>query len=101
MIDAAVAAVGDPAVLSVDANGRFALEDALGVAAAISDKGLRWYEEPGDPLDYGLNASVARSYAGAIATGENLFSAADVRNLVSFGGMRPQRDVSQMDPGLS
>ena len=37
--------------------------------------GLFWYEEPGDPLDYQLNAMLAEHYAGALATGENLFSA--------------------------
>lgn len=100
-IDAAVAAVGDPGLLAIDANGRFSQEDAIAFAEAISDKGLRWYEEPGDPLDYALNAAVTARYAGAVATGENLFSAADVRNLVRFGGMRPEHDLFQMDPGLS
>ena len=36
-----------------------------------------------------------------MATGENLFSGPDVNNLLLFGGMRPGRDVFQMDPGLS
>lgn len=40
-------------------------------------------------------------YDGAVATGENLFSAPDVTNLVRYGGMRPNHDVFQMDPGLS
>lgn len=36
-----------------------------------------------------------------VATGENLFFTADVRNLVRCGGLRPRRDIVQMDPGLS
>ena len=39
------------------------------------------------------------SYAGALATGENLFSAIDGRNLLRYGGMRPDRDWVQLDPG--
>jgi L-alanine-DL-glutamate epimerase-like enolase superfamily enzyme len=35
-----------------------------------------------------------------VATGENLFSAADVANLVAYGGMRAC-DIFQMDAGLS
>ena len=62
---------------------------------------LFWYEEPGDPLDYRLNAVLAESYKGAIATGENLFSAIDARNLLRYGGMRPNRDWVQLDPALS
>lgn len=62
---------------------------------------MRWYEEIGDPLDYHLNSLVAQAYAGTIATGENLFSLPDVRNLLHFAGVRPGRDILQMDPGLS
>ena len=63
--------------------------------------GLFWYEEPGDPLDYQLNAVLAEHYAGALATGENLFSAIDGRNLLRYGGLRPDRDWVQLDPALS
>ena len=63
--------------------------------------GLFWYEEPGDPLDFQLNAVLAESYAGALATGENLFSTIDGKNLLRYGGMRPDRDWVQLDPALS
>jgi D(-)-tartrate dehydratase len=36
-----------------------------------------------------------------MATGENLFSHQDVRNLVRYAGMRKDRDILQMDPVLS
>jgi L-alanine-DL-glutamate epimerase-like enolase superfamily enzyme len=36
-----------------------------------------------------------------MATGENLFSHQDARNLVRYGGMRPDRDWLQFDCALS
>jgi L-alanine-DL-glutamate epimerase-like enolase superfamily enzyme len=100
-IEAVIDIVGDPGRIAVDANGRFGRSEATRWAAALAPYGLRWYEEPGDPLDYALNCAVTECYDGAVATGENLFSVPDVRNLVRYGGMRPGRDVFQMDPGLS
>jgi L-alanine-DL-glutamate epimerase-like enolase superfamily enzyme len=100
-IEAAMTVAGAGERLAVDANGRFDLATALSYARAIEPYGLRWFEEIGDPLDYQLNRCVIESYAGPVATGENLFSIADVNNLLRFGGMRPARDVFQMDAGLS
>lgn len=100
-IEAALEVAGDGARLAVDANGRFDEAAALAYARALAPYALRWYEEPGDPLDYALNRSVIAGYQGAVATGENLFSRIDTVNLVRFGGMRPGRDIFQMDPGLS
>jgi L-alanine-DL-glutamate epimerase-like enolase superfamily enzyme len=37
----------------------------------------------------------------SIATGENLFSFDDARNLLRYGGLRPDRDFIQIDPILS
>jgi len=91
---------GDGSRIAVDANGRFDLAMALEYAAAIAPYGLRWFEEAGDPLDYDLNRRVIEAYAGPVATGENLFSLSDVKNLARYGGMRPGRDIFQMDPGL-
>ncbi|MQA84344.1 MAG: mandelate racemase [Streptosporangiales bacterium] len=87
--------------LAVDANGRFDLPAALEYARALPPYRLLWYEEPCDPLDYRGHAAVAEHYPGALATGENLFSAADARNLLRYGGLRPDRDVLQFDPSLS
>ena len=44
---------------------------------------------------------LAEQYVGAIATGENLFSATDGRNLLRYGGLRPDRDWVQLDPALA
>jgi len=92
---------GDGARLAVDVNGRFDLRTALEYAEAIEPYGLFWYEEVGDPLDYGLNATLSEHYRHPIATGENIFSVPDARNLVRYAGMRPDRDYIQIDPALS
>ena len=92
---------GDASRLAVDVNGRFDLTTALEYGRAIEDYGLFWYEEVGDPLDYRLNATLSEHYRGPIATGENLFSLQDARNLIRYGGMRPDRDYIQVDPALS
>jgi L-alanine-DL-glutamate epimerase-like enolase superfamily enzyme len=100
-IEAALSVAGTGQRLAVDDNGRFDLDTALAYAEAIAPYDLRWYEEIGDPLDFDLNRQVAQAYAGRIATGENLFSLPDVKNLTLFGGMRPGKDVFQMDAGLA
>src|SRR5206468_9615555 len=60
-------------------------------ALPISPYGLRWYEEAGDPLDYQLQAKLANHYPGPMATGENLFSLQDARNLIRYAQMRSDR----------
>ncbi|MDZ7842860.1 MAG: enolase C-terminal domain-like protein [Gammaproteobacteria bacterium] len=100
-IETALEVAGSGDRLAVDANGRFDLAQAHLYAKAIEPLGLRWYEEPGDPLDYASNSKLTAEYPTPVATGENLFSWPDVRNLVNFGGMRPRIDVFQMDAGLS
>lgn len=100
-IEAVLAVVGDGQNLCVDVNGRFDLNQAIAFGDAIAPYGLRWYEEPGDPLDYALQEELSARYPGAMATGENLFSMQDARNLIRHGGMRPDRDVLQFDCALS
>ncbi|TVQ35093.1 MAG: mandelate racemase [Geminicoccaceae bacterium] len=100
-IEAVVKLTGDAARVLVDANGRFDLATALAYARALEPLGLGWYEEAGDPLDYDLQAELGRSYAPPLATGENLFSMQDARNLIRYGGMRPERDWLQFDCALS
>ncbi|MEO7151306.1 MAG: mandelate racemase/muconate lactonizing enzyme family protein [Burkholderiaceae bacterium] len=100
-IEAVLRLLGPGQRLAVDANGRFDRPTAIAYAKALSDYDLYWYEEPGDPLDYALQAELAPHYAGAMATGENLFSMQDARNLIRYGGMRPDRDWLQFDCALS
>jgi L-alanine-DL-glutamate epimerase-like enolase superfamily enzyme len=85
--------------LAVDANSKFGRTDALDYARGLAPFGLRWFEEPCDPLDYALLAEIAAAYQPPLSTGENLFSTQDVENLVRFGGLKPERhDVIQIDP---
>jgi L-alanine-DL-glutamate epimerase-like enolase superfamily enzyme len=100
-IEAALKVVGRAEDLAVDANGRFDVKAALDYGEAMTGFGLRWYEEPGDPLDYHLMSELAAVYPHRLATGENLFSCRDVDNLALFGGMRRGKDLFQMDPALS
>ncbi len=100
-IEAVLRLLGPGQRLAVDANGRFDLETATAYAKALSDYDLFWYEEPGDPLDFALQAELATHYPGAMATGENLFSMQDARNLIRYGGMRRDRDWLQFDCALS
>ena len=100
-IEAVLAEIGSQAQLAVDANGRFDLETAIAYAKMLREFPLFWYEEAGDPLDYALQAALSGFYPRAMATGENLFSHQDARNLLRYGGMRPDRDWLQFDCALS
>lgn len=100
-IEEVLSLVTDGERLAVDANGRFDLDAATEYGDALGPYRLRWYEEPGDPLDYQLHADLAARYQGPIATGENLFSMQDTRNLLRHAGLRRDRDILQMDPVLS
>lgn len=100
-IEAVLKVVGEGKCLAVDANGRFDIDTAIAYGEALSQYGLFWYEEAGDPLDYALQAELAQHYDGPMATGENLFSHQDARNLLRYGGMRPDRDWLQFDCALS
>lgn len=100
-LEAVLHEIGPQARLAVDANGRFDLETAIAYAKMLRDYPLFWYEEAGDPLDYALQAALAEFYPGPMATGENLFSHQDARNLLRYGGMRADRDWLQFDCALS
>jgi L-alanine-DL-glutamate epimerase-like enolase superfamily enzyme len=97
-VEAVLEVVRAPHTLAVDANSKFPRDEALAYAKALAPFGLRWFEEPCDPLDFALLAEIAAVYAPALATGENLFSTQDVENLARFGGLRADRDIIQIDP---
>ena len=99
-IEWALEIAGDGQDLAVDANGRFDLDTALAYARAMEKYNLCWFEEPVEPLDYQAHAVLCESTSIPIATGENLFSVQDFRNLVRHGGMRTHIDWLQPDPSL-
>ncbi len=100
-IEAVAEITGDAGRVAVDVNGKFTVAEAVRWAQALAPYGLKWYEEPIDPLDYAGHTEIAKVYEGPLATGENLFSTIDTRNLIRHGGLRPDRDYLQMDPALS
>jgi L-alanine-DL-glutamate epimerase-like enolase superfamily enzyme len=100
-IEAVLKIVGDGQNLCVDVNGRFDIKTAIEYGNAIRPYNLYWYEEVGDPLDYALQAELGKHYDRPMATGENLFSHQDARNLIRFGGMNKERDFLQFDCALS
>ena len=100
-IESVLKLVGYGKNLCVDANGRFDIETAIEYGKAMEPYNLKWYEEAGDPLDYELNSELSKSYKNPLATGENLFSMQDSRNLIRYGGMRKETDWLQFDCSLS
>jgi D(-)-tartrate dehydratase len=98
-VDAVKSILPRGGTLAVDANSKFNRGDALAYARGLRPFGLRWFEEPCDPLDFALLAEIAGTYDAPLSTGENLFSTQDVENLVQFGGLKAARDdVIQVDP---
>jgi L-alanine-DL-glutamate epimerase-like enolase superfamily enzyme len=82
--------------LAVDANGHAAPDDAEWIRT-MRGFGLAWLEEPVSALDYAGLARFADAYDAPMATGENLFSCDDARNLLRYGALKPGRDRIQVD----
>ena len=87
--------------VAVDVNGALSGAMAESWFAALEPLPLAWIEEPAPPLDFELLARFCAMSRTPIATGENLFSLDDARNLLRYGGLRPERDFVQVDPLLS
>jgi len=96
-LDAAIKIVGSANNLAVDANAAWQRPTALEYAKALQPYQLRWLEEPTDPLDFSLLSELVQFYDAPIATGENLFSTQDIRNLIQFGQLRSESDIIQID----
>ena len=89
------------AKIAVDVNGK--LDSGLEVRwlQAMADLGVAWVEEPASALDFHRLSTLASIAPVPLATGENLFSADDARNLLRYGGLKPDRDLIQVDISLS
>ena len=96
-LEAAVEAAESSSLIAVDANCAYGGETGATQLNEIDQIGLRWIEEPVDPLDYLALSGCSQSLKTPIATGENIFSQADSRNLLHYGGLRPGIDKLQMD----
>jgi len=99
-IELALEVLDGRARLAIDCNATMAPHEARIFLATLADLPLAWVEEPVDPLDYDTHRALAAEFAVPLGTGENLFSAADARNLLRHGGLRPDRDLLQFDIGL-
>jgi L-alanine-DL-glutamate epimerase-like enolase superfamily enzyme len=87
--------------LAVDGNGTFGLDKTIQYLDALKPYPLAWIEEPVHPLDFELHRDVAAQSPIALATGENLFSRDDARNLIRYAGLQKDRDILQFDISLS
>ena len=87
--------------LAVDCNGTFDRDKTIQYLDALKPYSLAWIEEPVHPLDFELHRDIAARSPIALATGENLFSCDDARNLLRYAGLRNDRDILQFDISLS
>jgi L-alanine-DL-glutamate epimerase-like enolase superfamily enzyme len=87
--------------LAVDGGAGFDLKTAIRYVTAFAGYPLMWFEEPINPLDFEGHRELAERSTVPLATGENLFSVDDARNLLRYGGLRSNRDVLQFDVSLS
>jgi D(-)-tartrate dehydratase len=87
--------------LAVDGNATFDRDSAIAYLNALAPYPLAWIEEPVHPLDFDLHRDIAAHARLPLATGENLFSRDDARNLLRYAGMRTDRDFLQFDISLS
>lgn len=87
--------LGDGFPLMVDANMRWSADEAIRAAQAFAPFDIGWLEEPTIPEDYEGHARVAREGGIPIASGENLRSLWDFKQLISCGGASfPEPDVT-------
>jgi L-alanine-DL-glutamate epimerase-like enolase superfamily enzyme len=100
-VEAVPEVLGPGMSLAVDGNGTFDRDKTTRYLEALAAYPLAWIEEPVHPLDYDLHRQIAALSRLPLATGENLFSRDDVRNLLRYGGLRRDRDVLQFDISLS
>jgi D(-)-tartrate dehydratase len=97
-IEAVLRLLPGGAFLAVDAMNRYPPDAALEAARALEPYRLMLFEDICDPLDFETQNQAAREYTPPLAAGEALFSLADARNLLRYGGLRPDRDVLVFDP---
>ncbi len=83
--------------LAVDANCGLSPDRALDYARRLKPFGLRWFEEPVHPVDFEATVAFVDAYKNPTATGENLYSVEDFRNLFRYGGFRPGTDILNID----
>ncbi len=86
-------AIGDEIDLMVDANQALTAAEAVRRGRAFQDLGCLWWEEPIPADDIDGYAELAETLDIPIATGENLYTAADFARFLSRGAV----DIIQPD----
>lgn len=91
---------------NVALNAACGLDEDLAVeyAEALAGRELRWLAELGDPHDFEFFEELSDAYPAPLATGSRLISLGEIRNLLRYSALRPERDLLLLDPaalGLS
>ena len=89
--------VGEDICLMVDANMRWNVETAVRAARQMLPYNVYWLEEPTIPDDVAGHARIAQEGGLPIATGENLHTIYEFRNMIENGHIAfPEPDVSNI-----
>ena len=81
--------------LMVDANMRWSVDEAVRAARALSEAAVYWLEEPTIPDDVDGHRRIVRDGGLPIATGENLHSLYEFKQMIASGGVTfPEADVT-------
>lgn len=81
--------------LMVDANMRWSADEAIRAARALAEHQVFWLEEPTIPDDIAGHARIVREGGLPIATGENLHSLYEFKQMIAAGGVTfPEPDVT-------
>jgi L-alanine-DL-glutamate epimerase-like enolase superfamily enzyme len=94
-IKAMRAHLGDGFPLMVDANMKWTVDEAVRRARAFQPFDLVWLEEPTIPDDVSGHARIVRDGGLPIATGENMRTLWEFREIIAAGGVTyPEPDVT-------
>jgi L-alanine-DL-glutamate epimerase-like enolase superfamily enzyme len=81
--------------LMADANMRWTVDEAIRAARAFQDTNLTWLEEPTIPDDIAGHTRIVRDGGVPIATGENLHTLHEFKQMIEAGGVTfPEPDVT-------
>jgi L-alanine-DL-glutamate epimerase-like enolase superfamily enzyme len=81
--------------LMVDANMRWSVDEAIRACRALAELQLVWVEEPTIPDDVAGHARIVREGGQPIATGENLHTLYEFKQMIAAGGVTfPEPDVT-------
>ena len=89
--------IGPDMPLMADANMRWTVEQAIRAAQHFREFNLFWLEEPTIPDDYVGHGRIAREGGVPLATGENLHTIFEFRNMLADSAIAfPEPDVSNI-----